>query len=44
MRTTQETKFELPLSVVVYLFHITIVILEIISLIKTNKDILNIMQ
>jgi uncharacterized damage-inducible protein DinB len=38
MRTTQETKFELPLSVVVYLFHITIVILEIISLIKTNKE------
>ena len=39
MRTMKETKFELPLSVVVYLFHITIVILEIIPLIETNKDL-----
>ena len=37
MITTKETKFELPLSVVVYLFHIPIVILDIISLIETNR-------
>ena len=38
MKTSPETKFEQPLTVIVHLFYITIVILEINLPIKTNKD------